>query len=60
MIVLDAAAMLGLAAVITSASALVWSVRRKTTGEPEVELFQSDGQIFGTEKFADLWKLAGD
>jgi hypothetical protein len=29
MIVLDAAAMLGLAALITSVSALVWSVRRK-------------------------------
>jgi hypothetical protein len=29
MIVVDAAAMLGLAAVITSVSALIWSVRRK-------------------------------
>jgi hypothetical protein len=29
MIVLDAAAMMGLAALITSLSALVWSVRRK-------------------------------
>jgi hypothetical protein len=29
MIVVDAAAMLGLAALITSVSALVWSLRRK-------------------------------
>jgi hypothetical protein len=29
MIILDAAAMVGLAALITSVSALVWSVRRK-------------------------------
>jgi hypothetical protein len=29
MLVLDAAAMVGLAALITSVSALVWSVRRK-------------------------------
>jgi hypothetical protein len=29
MIVLDAAAMMGLAALITSLAALVWSVRRK-------------------------------
>ena len=37
-----------------------WEVEFFTDREPEVEIFRSDGEIFGPEKFTDLWELAKD
>jgi hypothetical protein len=37
-----------------------WEVEFFADREPEVEIFRSGGQVFGPEKFADLWELTKD
>lgn len=37
-----------------------WEVEFFHDREPEIEIFRSDGEVFGPEKFDDLWKLAAD
>lgn len=35
-----------------------WEVEFFADRKPEVEIFRSDGHIFGPEKFAALWEFA--
>ena len=37
-----------------------WEVEFFDDRQPEVEVFRSDGGIFGPEKFAELWEKAKD
>jgi hypothetical protein len=37
-----------------------WEVEFFHDRDPEIEIFRSDGKMFGSEKFADLWDLAKD
>jgi hypothetical protein len=37
-----------------------WEVEFFHDREPEIEIFRSVGEMFGAEKFADLWELMTD
>jgi hypothetical protein len=37
-----------------------WEVEFFHDREPEIEIFRSDGEMFGPQKLAELWELAKD